>query len=371
MKRTIIKLIITLCVLIELVNGLQFLNLIPYKSSDCSEPASGTGFSSVIDTCITYDYQNNFVFKVFKDMVSIESFKSPNGEQVCQSQDSNKAPIKFQINACLPYLEIGNLNLNYQLTDPYVSSGSGSYSYYTGSSSGSSGSGSGSGSASSTGSSTGSSSYYPSSSSEIDSEYSFKVTLTNGGPSIPTNSYVTSFMANQCTTDSSNALIFYYFTNGTWLYERYNLFKSIYYCSNKTPYQFGFKELEPQDMSINCNRYAPFFNSSYEVYPSSEATGCYTSSGGNSCGGDDDSSSTGYSGSSTGSNSINGETSGSGTSGSGNSGRSITSGGSIITSTTSSSNSNSNSNSNHVTSSGSAYFDDSSEEISYQNVYCT
>ncbi|KAK5575937.1 hypothetical protein RB653_007072 [Dictyostelium firmibasis] len=360
MKKLII---IALCVLIQIVNGIKFLNLIPYKSNDCSGDVSGIGFSSVIDTCITYDYDNNYIFKVFKNMVSIESFKSPNGEQVCNIEDSNGTPINTEINACLPYSVIGNLNTNYQITDPYSSS-SVSGSSYTGYSTGT---GSGSGSSNSGSSYSGSSTYY-SSSSEIESEYFYKITLTDGVPSIPSNSYVTSLMPNQCVTDSSNALIHYYFINGTWLYEYNSLLKLIFYCSKGIPYSLFHKEIAPEDMTISCNRYAPFFNSSYEVYPSSEATGCSSSGGSDGCA--DSGGSTGYSSSSS-SGSINGETSGSGTSGSGNSGRSMTSSGSIVT--TGSRNGNSN---NHITTitSGSANFDlhsgDGSEEVSYQNVYC-
>ncbi|KAN0053422.1 hypothetical protein ACTA71_009872 [Dictyostelium dimigraforme] len=193
----------------------QYVNFIAYSDSHCKTPSTktgGFGYSVASDTCVTYDHVNNFLFTVSDGQVSWETFEFGfNIGQMCIT--ANSPTLTYPINSCIPS-NLVYLNMATGVTkQPF---------------------------------------YY-------------KVT-TSSTPYLPINSYINSYMGEQCT--ENNIVVLEYFYNNTRITENDSSSTLLYFCDKETNYpntQYCDNGLNgcqpiPNPSSPSCLIAQPFYN---------------------------------------------------------------------------------------------------------------
>ncbi|KAM9982836.1 hypothetical protein ACTFIZ_007350 [Dictyostelium cf. discoideum] len=155
----------------------EYVNFVSYSDSECSIPAPfGFGYSMASETCTTLDFVNNFLFKVNGGQVSWASYE--NSFSIGETCTVPNSPTtSYPVNTCIPAGLI------------YINSMSG----------------------------------------VADDIFYYKVT-TSSTPYIPSNSYVSTYMGEQCS--QNNIVALEYYINNTRLFV--NPSSYTYYCDPNT-----------------------------------------------------------------------------------------------------------------------------------------
>ncbi|KAN0053420.1 hypothetical protein ACTA71_009870 [Dictyostelium dimigraforme] len=209
----------------------QYVNFVVYGDADCSTPSitGGFGYSAASDTCLTLDFKNNFLFTVNGGKVSWGSYEN-NMEigEICSTPNSPTQT--YPINSCIPSTSI------------YLNSATG----------------------------------------VTKQPFYYKVT-TSSTPYLPTNSYINSFMGEQCT--ENYIVVLEYYINNTRIFSTGSPASYLYYCeedNNWPSIEFctnGLNGCQPPPKSSGpaCIGAYPFYNTTGGPYFTSSCSNCCTS----------------------------------------------------------------------------------------------
>ncbi|KAN0040365.1 hypothetical protein ACTA71_012255 [Dictyostelium dimigraforme] len=255
MKLNFIILIFLNILIINFINGYEYINFIPFNNSQCSGDTSneGVGYAIVVDTCFTLDNSTNHIIQVRGDTVVWRDFYDVQGSADCVvpiEQPTQKA----ELGSCIP----ADFTFNSFLKP-------------------------------------------------ISSQTLYYFVYQTSEPAFQANSYVTTFMADDC--DDDQVLLAQYVMNNTQIAYGSKANSITFFCNSKNnlPYtQFcppgsDGSCFPPIPTSLTCHETIPFFNSSSEEFPmttgaSSVSTGSVVSTGNPSSVGSSSSSSSSSSG---------------------------------------------------------------------------
>ncbi|KAN0031924.1 hypothetical protein ACTFIV_005793 [Dictyostelium citrinum] len=209
----------------------EYVNFVAFSDSECSIPSkNGYGYSMAINTCTTLDNVNNFVFNVDGGQISWRSYENTFyiGE-VCSNPNSQTQ--SYPVNSCIPSSSI------------YINSGTG----------------------------------------VTKPTFYYKVT-TSSTPYIPSNSYINSYMGEQCSENYIVAL--QYYANNTRVFATSSPQSFVYYCNPITNYPVtivctnglkGCISPPPNPSAPQCIGIQPFYNATGDTSYSSSCPTCCTS----------------------------------------------------------------------------------------------
>ncbi|KAM9963263.1 hypothetical protein ACTFIW_006488 [Dictyostelium discoideum] len=208
----------------------EYVNFVAFSDSECSTPAlNGFGYSMATETCTTLDFVNNFLFTVNGGEVSWGSYE--NNFEVGETCTLPNSPsVSYPVNTCIPSSTV------------YININSGT----------------------------------------TNTPFFYKVT-TSSTPYIAPNSFIYTYMGEQCS--QNNIVALEYYINNTRLFK--NPSSYLYYCDPNThfpvaqfcaDYPSECNPPPPQNQP-RCFVTQPFYNVSGDSSVTSICPTCCTSGG--------------------------------------------------------------------------------------------